>query len=74
MGGHTLFPIPRAVNLEAYHYPRQWKRNMFIIYSSLFLINLQIHRYSKMCKTFSMKYGEYMDWGSYDAPKKMRYD
>ena len=50
MGGATIWPVPKAVDLEAYHYPRHWKRNMFFLYSGLFLIGFQISRFALVCK------------------------
>ncbi len=50
MGGATIWPVPKAIDLEAYHYPKQWKRNMFFLYSGLFVIGFQISRYALLCK------------------------
>ena len=50
MGGATIWPVPKAVDLEAYHYPRLWKRNFFFLYSGLLLIGFQVSRYTLMCK------------------------
>ena len=49
MGGATILPIPKALDLEAHHYPRFWKRNLFFLYSGLFLIGFQVSRYAHMC-------------------------
>lgn len=38
MGGATIWPVPRAIDLEAHHYPRRWKRNYLFLYGGLFLI------------------------------------
>ena len=29
MAGATILPVPKAVDIEAHHYPRRWKRNLF---------------------------------------------
>ena len=50
MAGATILPVPRAVDLEAYHYPRHWKRNMFFLYGGLFLMGFQVSRYAHLCK------------------------
>ena len=50
MGGATIWPVPKAIDLEAYHYPRHWKRNMFFLYGGLFIIGFQISRYALLCK------------------------
>jgi len=73
MGRVTFWPIPRAVDVEAHHYPKMWKRNMFFLYSGAFLIAFQVQRYGHMCRQSSMRVGEYMDWGSHNAPKRVRY-
>ena len=38
MGGAYIQPVPKAVDLEAHHYPRKWKRNLMFLYGGLFLI------------------------------------
>jgi hypothetical protein len=50
MGHATLWPIPRAIDAEAHHYPRHWKRNMFFLYGSAFMMFLQINRYAWICR------------------------
>lgn len=50
MAGATIVPVPKSVDLEAYHYPRRWKRNMFFLYGGLALMAFQISRYAHMCK------------------------
>jgi hypothetical protein len=50
MGRVTFWPIPRAIDVEAHHYPRHWKRNMFFLYSGAFLIAFQVQRYGHMCR------------------------
>ena len=50
MGGATIWPVPKAVDLEAYHYPRHWKRNLFFLYGGLFIIGFQISRFALLCK------------------------
>ena len=50
MGHATLWPVPRAIDAEAHHYPRHWKRNMFFLYGSAFLMVLQVNRYAWICR------------------------
>jgi hypothetical protein len=38
MGGATIWPVPRAMDAEAHHYPRHWKRNLMFLYGAGFLI------------------------------------
>lgn len=38
MGGATIWPIPRSVDLEAHHYPRHWKRNTMFLYGGLLIM------------------------------------
>lgn len=73
MGGYTIWPVPRAMDAEAHYYPRKWKRNMFVLYSAAFLISFQVQRFAHMCRQSSIRTGEYMDWGSHNAPKRVRY-
>jgi len=73
MGHATLWPVPRAIDAEAHHYPRHWKRNGILLYGSVFLIGIQIQRYASLVRQQSMANGEYMDWGSDAAPKRVRY-
>ncbi len=73
MGGATIWPVPKAIDLEAFHYPRLWKRNFFFLYSGLLLIAFQMSRFGHMCRQSTLKTGEYMDWGSHHAPKRVRY-
>jgi len=73
MGGATIWPVPRAVDFEAHHYPRRWKANFLFLYAAGFLISFQIQRYGHMCRTQTMRAGEYIDWGSHNAPKRVRY-
>lgn len=54
MGGATIWPIPKAVDLEAFHYPRLWKRNFFFLYSGLFLMAFQVSRFTHMCRVSGM--------------------
>ena len=42
MGRVTIWPIPRALDVEAHQYPRKWKRNMFFLYSAAFLTFFQV--------------------------------
>ena len=74
MGGATIWPVPRAIDAEAHYYPRRWKRNMLFLYGGLFLTGIQIQRYGQLCRQSTMRTGEYMDWGSKDAPKRVRFD
>ena len=73
MGGATIWPVPRAIDAEAHYYPRMWKRNMFFLYGAVFLMGFQFQRYAWMCRQSTMRFGEYMDWGSRHAPKRVRY-
>lgn len=50
MAGATILPVPRSVDLEAHHYPRYWKRNMFFLYGGLALMAFQISRFAHLCK------------------------
>lgn len=73
MGGYTIWPVPRSIDAEAHYYPRNWKRNYLFLYTSAFLIAFQVQRYAHMCRQQTMRTGEYMDWGSHNAPKRVRY-
>lgn len=73
MGGYTIWPVPRAIDAEASYYPRLWKRNFFFLYTGVFLMTFQLQRYGHMCRTSTVRVGEYMDWGSHHAPKRVRY-
>ena len=81
--------MPRAIDVEAHQYPRKWKRNAFYLYSGVLLLGFQLNRYVHLCRvslTFltseleflwqqsTMRNGEYMDWGSHHAPKRLRFD
>jgi hypothetical protein len=74
MGGATFYPVPKAIDMEMYTYPRMWKRNMLFLWSSLLLAGFQFSRFSLMVRQSTMKTGEYMDWGSEAAPKRVRLD
>ena len=50
MGHATLWPVPRAIDAEAHHYPRHWKRNLFILYGGALLIGLQVQRFGWICR------------------------
>ena len=50
MGGATIWPVPKAVDLEAHHYPRFWKRNLFFLYGGLFIMAFQVSRFGHMCR------------------------
>ncbi len=50
MAGATIWPVPKAVDLEAYHYPRRWKRNLFFFYGGLLVMAFQISRFGILCK------------------------
>ena len=50
MGHATLWPVPRAIDAEAHHYPRHWKRNMFFLYGSALMMVLQVNRYAWICR------------------------
>jgi len=71
MGGATIWPVPKAIDLEAYMYPRKWRRNLRFYYGSMFLVWFQIHRFLSLHKQRTMRGGEYMDWGNYYAPKRI---
>ena len=73
MGHATLWPVPRAIDAEAHHYPRHWKRNLVLLYGGGLLMGLQIQRYAALVRQSTMANGEYMDWGSEHAPKRVRY-
>ena len=40
MGHATLWPVPRAMDAEAHHYPRFWKRNTAFLMMGGWLIML----------------------------------
>ena len=73
MGGYTIWPVPRGIDAEAHCYPRRWKQNFLFLYGAAFLITFQIQRYGHMCRQSSIRAGEYIDWGSHNAPKRVRY-
>jgi len=50
MAGATILPVPKAIDLEAHHYPRMWKRNLFFLWGGLALWAFQINRYGHMCR------------------------
>ena len=50
MAGATILPVPKAVDIEAHHYPRRWKRNLFFLYGGMFLMAFQISRFAHMCR------------------------
>ena len=50
MGHATLWPVPRAIDAEAHHYPRFWKRNLFFLYGGAALMVLQVNRYAWICR------------------------
>ena len=56
MAGATILPVPKAVDIEAHHYPRRWKRNMFFLYGGMFLMAFQISRFAHMCRVSIIKY------------------
>ena len=56
MGHATLWPVPRAVDAEAHHYPRFWKRNLVFLYSSAMLTVLQLNRYGWICRVSTASY------------------
>ena len=60
MAGATIWPVPKAVDLEAFHYPRKWKRNLFFLYGGLFLIGFQISRFAHMCKVLLLSYDSFI--------------
>jgi len=53
MGHATLWPVPRAIDAEAHHYPRFWKRNLMFLYGSGLLMLFQINRYGWICRVSS---------------------
>lgn len=50
MAGATFLPIPKAIDLEAHHYPRHWKRNLFFLYGGAMLVLFQFQRYTHLCR------------------------
>ncbi len=50
MGHATLWPVPRAIDAEAHHYPRHWKRNLLFLYFGGGLMTLQCWRYAAMVR------------------------
>lgn len=68
MAGATIIPVPRAVDMEAHHYPRRWKRNMFFLYGGLALMAFQISRFALMCRVSSsfLSFVHFIDiWRTY---------
>jgi len=43
------------------------------VYTAAFLITFQVQRYGQMCRQGTLRAGEYIDWGSHNAPKRVRY-
>ncbi|CDW76309.1 UNKNOWN [Stylonychia lemnae] len=50
MAGATILPVPKAIDLEAHHYPRFWKRNLIFLWGGLGLWAFQICRYTHLCR------------------------
>ena len=73
MGGHTILPVPKSVNLEANLYNRHWRRNMWLYIPAMVLLGVQLKRYNQMCVTQTKKFGEYFDWAHPDSPKVHKY-
>jgi hypothetical protein len=73
MGGGPIIKVPKAVDIEAHQYPRQWKKGMYMCWGAMALLGFQLSRYSLMHKQKTMGMGEYMDWNNRHAPHRIRY-
>jgi len=75
MGGHTIWKIPMMLDLDAHIYPRRWKRNSIVLcFIPTMLIFYQFYRLYQPFIQPTMNAGEYMDWGSHHAPKRIKFN
>ena len=72
MAGATILPVPKAVDIEAHHYPRRWKRNLFFLYGGMFLMAFQISRFAHMCRV-SVKISREKPVSEFDQRRRQRF-
>ena len=72
MAGATILPVPKAVDIEAHHYPRRWKRNLFFLYGGMFLMAFQISRFAHMCRV-SIKSLRVLRVREFDQRRRQRF-
>ncbi|CAI2385903.1 unnamed protein product [Moneuplotes crassus] len=71
--GAKFWPVPKSIVQDAYIYPKRYVRNVLFLGSGLVLCGIQFFRFTLTRTQPTMMNGEYMDWGSHHAPKKLRY-
>jgi len=66
-------PVPKSKFLGSYIHRKDWKQLGFVILISSFLISFQVGRLFNQRVTYSKPAGYFVDWGSPDAPKKVKF-
>ncbi len=66
-------PVPKSIMLGSYVVRKDYRKFTFVIFFSGLLISLQIGRLTNQRVTYSKPAGYFVDWGSPDAPKKVKF-
>lgn len=68
-----FLPIPKTRLIGSYIYGKNYKLKAKLHILSAILISFQIGRLTSQRTVTSKPTGYYLDWGSADAPKKIRF-
>lgn len=66
-------PIPKSGSFHNYVHHRNYKTYCFLMLLSVGLFSFQLARYNFLRQYQSKPAGYFVDWGSPDAPKKIKY-
>ena len=68
-----LLPVPKSLSFNSYVYAKKHRLFAVLYIFNGMLLTFQIGRLIYLRKTCSKPGGYFVDWGSPDAPKKVRY-
>lgn len=68
-----FLPVPKAGSFHNYVHHKKYKTQASLMLLSTVLFTFQIARYTYIRQFQSKPAGYFVDWGSPDAPKKIKY-
>ena len=68
-----FLPVPKSLSYGSYLYLKNWKQYFWIILIGCTMLSFQFYRHVMQRRLISKPSGYYLDWGSPDAPKKIKH-
>lgn len=68
-----FLPVPKSLNYGSYLFLKNWKLYFYVNFIGVTFLSFQIYRHLLQKRLISKPAGYYLDWGSPDAPKKIKH-